>query len=350
MKSRFNDGADFWFNIIGANVIPADTINKKTSFKWAEFKDKPIPDESHEAIKREGGYEKGIALMAGRLHRGPNKGKFIVCVDSDTKNSSEEFLPVFGGICDLEKLAEKTIVEQHADNKEKAHVYFISPFPFPNMGANSKLGLEIKSKGEHGIVFCSPSIHKDGYPYQIMGTKNPLSLKRAEAIETVQKINIMFKRNGLSYLERKSRLSEILKAIAKSLKINNSEYGVINEGERHTTLISMANSILFHHLGNGKNLNELFGFFSKINERLCSPEPLPAEELNSIWDSALTFVQQNRDFAVDNLQKKTPMKQEIKLIQQTAEEIMSNNHFVTIEETKEILHYSHGFTKKVVTS
>ena len=299
-------GQTFGVPHIGANVIPADTVNKRTSFKWAEFKDKPIPDETHEAIKRAGGYEKGIAIMAGRLHRGPNKGKFIVSVDIDTKKGSEEFLPVFGETGGLEKLAEKTIVEQHTDNKEKAHVYFLSPFPFPNMGPNSKLGVEIKSKGEHGIVFCSPSVHKDGYPYQVMGTKTPLVLKPAEAIEMVQKINIMFKRNGLPYLERKSKLSEKLKDIAKSLKIRDSEYGVISEGERHNTLISMANSILFRHLGDGDNLDKLFGFFSEVNERLCSPGPLPSEEANSIWDSALTYVQQNRDSVVNNPKKKSP--------------------------------------------
>jgi P4 family phage/plasmid primase-like protien len=346
MSSQFNQMADYWHYTIGANVIPADTVNKRTSFRWSEFKDKPIPDETHEAIKRAGGYDNGIAIMAGKLHRGPNKGKSIVLVDIDTKKGREEFLPVFGETGDMEKLAEKTIVEQHADNKEKAHVYFLSPFPFPNMGPNSKLGVEIKSKGEHGIVFCSPSMHKDGYPYQIMGTKTPLELKPAEAIEMVQKINTMYKRNGLSYLDRKSRLSEELKHIAKTLKINESDYGVISEGERHNTLISMANSILFRHLEDGDNLDKLFGFFREVNERLCSPGPLPSEEANSIWESALSFVQQNRDSVANNSQKKSSVENETKLIEQAAEEILSNDHFVTIEETKEILCYSHGVYEK----
>ncbi len=343
---NINEWADFWFYKIGVNVIPADTKNKKTSFRWSEFKEKSIPEEKHEQIKKDGGYEKGVAIMTGMLYRGPYRGKYIVGIDIDNKKGAKELLSYFGESGTLEKLAEKTIVEQHTDNKDKAHVYFVSSIPFPNKGANSELGLEIKSKGEHGIVFCSPSLHKDGYPYQIMGTKNPLVLKPAEAIETVQKINIMFKRNGLSYLERKSRLSEKLKYIPKNLKINESEYGVINEGERHNTLISMANSILFRHLRNGDNLDKLFGFFSEINERLCSPGPLPAEEANSIWDSALTFVHQNRDSVVNDHQKKPLRDQEITLIEQTAEGILSNNHFMTIEETKEILHYSDGVYEK----
>ena len=77
MTSKINEWADFWFYDIGANVIPADTKNKKTNFKWSEFKDKAIPNEKYEELKSNNEFEKGIAMIAGTLFRGPNKGKML---------------------------------------------------------------------------------------------------------------------------------------------------------------------------------------------------------------------------------------------------------------------------------
>ena len=31
--------------------------------------------------------------------------------------------------------------------------------------------IEVKGKGEHGIAFCSPALHKDGAKYEIIGIK-----------------------------------------------------------------------------------------------------------------------------------------------------------------------------------
>ena len=79
--------------------------------------------------------------------------------------------------------------------------------------------------------------------------------------------------------------------MVKSLEISHSIR--IPSGQRHTTLISLADSLLFNHnhLAGGKNtVNELRNFFDQINDdELCEP-PLPSEERNSIWRSALDFV------------------------------------------------------------
>ena len=51
-NSKFNDAADFLFDIIGANPIPADTKNKRIHVNWGERQDKSVPDELHESRKR----------------------------------------------------------------------------------------------------------------------------------------------------------------------------------------------------------------------------------------------------------------------------------------------------------
>ena len=69
------------------------------------------------------------------------------------------------------------MVEQHLDNKDKAHVYFIVEKPLTNRGSingNTKeVGLpiiEVKSEGK-SLVVCSPSIHKNGFRYEVLGIK-----------------------------------------------------------------------------------------------------------------------------------------------------------------------------------
>ena len=46
-----NQSADYWFNEIGVNVIPANTREKNTFVGWSECQDKPIPRQVHEARK-----------------------------------------------------------------------------------------------------------------------------------------------------------------------------------------------------------------------------------------------------------------------------------------------------------
>jgi hypothetical protein len=72
----------------------------------------------------------------------------------------------------------------------------------------------------------------------------------------------------------------------------------IPEGQRHVTLISVANSLLFNHLENkrkGKSEKELKQFFEQTNYLLCEPEPLPDNELSGIWNSAVNFVSRIRE-------------------------------------------------------
>jgi hypothetical protein len=87
---------DYWFYTIGINVISANTINKTPTEKWSEYQDKPIQSESFEQNKKNGTYENGIAIMPGRVWRGPNKGKYLVFMDLDNQKAIDEVCSCFG--------------------------------------------------------------------------------------------------------------------------------------------------------------------------------------------------------------------------------------------------------------
>lgn len=103
---------DFWAYEIGVNPLPADTQNKRTYEEWSQWQDKPIPDETLEDWKRQRKFEKGCAIIAGRIWRGSYKGKYLCCIDIDNKSGLDNLLQQFGEDYTLQRLAEKTIVYQ----------------------------------------------------------------------------------------------------------------------------------------------------------------------------------------------------------------------------------------------
>ena len=178
IKIIINKWADFWFYNIGVNVIPFDTQKRiPIIYHYDIYQNEPIPIEVYEQWKREGKFEKGIAIILGKVYRGKNIGQYLIGIDIDKEKGLREFLTKNNRQTELQKFAEKTIVEQHKDELHRAHIYFYTPIPFPQKTPDSILGIEVKSRGEHGIMFVSPSIHKNGFNYEIIGNaKEPLLL------------------------------------------------------------------------------------------------------------------------------------------------------------------------------
>jgi Bifunctional DNA primase/polymerase, N-terminal len=282
------------------------TLNKKPLVPWSEWQDKPIPEWQHEKWKSEGAFSRGIAIIPGKVcHREDKKNLYFTFIDADKQKAIEELCTSNEKIISLQEMAQKFLVEQHADNPEKAHIYFYSPIPFPKKSADSVLGLEVKGLGEHGIAFCFPSIHKDGMPYEIIGTNRPITLTVEHALKLIQHIDKTCVKHSLQYLEKGLDVlnlsSNKVRNIIKTLAIDTTLK--IPQGQRHVILISIANSLLFSHLGKGKNKSEewLKDFFLKINYSLCEPEPLPDSEIDNIWNSALNFVTRIREERKDLL-------------------------------------------------
>lgn len=168
----------------------------------------------------------------------------------------------------------------------------------------------------------------------------------------IQHLNGICKKYGLEYVDKKTGLRLGLKKIVKSLRIRDNMKIVLYEGERHNQLISIANSLLFRHYQEEEeegtnNATKLKTFFEEINIKFCKPDPIPQDELDTIWDSCLVFVRTHKDFTIKNRKQSSKVhddnrKSRSDLIEQATERILENNHFITLEETKEILFYQNG--------
>jgi P4 family phage/plasmid primase-like protien len=299
-----NAGADYWHNKIGANVIPANTKEKNTFENWTQWQDKPIPSELHEERKRNGNYDNGIAVMTGRLYKGQYKDKYLIGIDCDNRKAIEEICTRDGKTITLSELSDWTIVEQHKDNPNKAHIYILSTKAFKNKGKDSNNNSNpesltqipsIEIKCEKRIMFVSPSMHENGkYPYEMLGTR-----ELALCDEFELHIDNIFKKYGIEYLQteenynnnRSSSLPYQLRQIINLLHIPQGFQYRIPEGQRHDTMLSFANSLLIKH-NNNNNRDELKNLFNEVNNKICSPLPLPESEIKDIWRDALRFSQE----------------------------------------------------------
>jgi hypothetical protein len=279
-KSVFVKYAKYWYHEIRLNVIPFDTANKRSVLlTYTEYQNKRIPLTVFNEWIEKGLFEKGMAIFPGKIYLDNNEEWYWVAIDLDSKKAIDEFCSIFGNDISLKELSEKFIVEQHKDNLDRAHLSLISPIPFPNKGVDSKIGLEIKSRGEHGIMFVAPSPHKNGFPYEIMRTYNPSRITLSNAFEMIEHIRNICKKYGLEYArgKRESKLKDTrIKQMIKHLSIKeNSDYE-IHTGSRNDTLFSIARSILYRHYGNNEqDAEKLKEFFEHINAKFCKPYALP---------------------------------------------------------------------------
>lgn len=343
-KEYYNTWADFWHYDIGVNVIPAQTKLKTTSIKWSRYQSAPIPESQHTVWKNNGAFMDGMAIIAGKVwHRADRSGQYFTLIDLDKHEAIQEFCTRNGKQVPLEKIAEKFIVEQHPDDKNRTHIYVYSPISFVKKNADRKTGIEIKGLGEHGISYCAPSIHQNNNPsdsseyrYQIIKPILPISLNRKQALEMMYHLDSICLKNGVEYLHKDLKCNK-LNPIIKSLTINPTI--VIGKGERHQTLLSAADFLLLKYKNKGKTEEELKEFLSEINQQLCNPEPLPDGELNEIWDSAIEYVNRIRRVRVEPA--KGSNEDNANLIEDTSEEIKKKYRFAALP-SKELLYYKDG--------
>ena len=345
-KEYHNAWADFWRYYIGVNVIPAQTKWKKTSVKWSPYQNAPIPEFQHIAWKSSGAFIEGMAIIAGRVWHRPDKaGQYFTLIDLDKREAIQEFCTINGKSLSLAEIAEQFIVEQHLDDKNKAHIYFYSPIPFPKKSADIKIGIETKGEAEHGISYCTPSVHQNKdqsdskeYRYQLIKLVLPISFDRKQAIDMMHHLDSICRKHGVEYLHKDHR-SKKLDSIIKSLKIDATIE--INEGERHLTLLSAADSLLLRYRNKAKTEKWLRGFLSDINQQLCHAQPLPYSELNQIWNSALEYVNRIESARGPKSQRKSTYEGAGNLIESTSEEIKKKYNFAALS-SKELLYYNNG--------
>src|SRR5829696_2536617 len=299
-----NKGAKYWRYTIGVETLPALSKEKRPDLRsWEKYQREPVTDEEFQSWLDDDKFKNGVCILPGKIrHRSDRQHLYYIVIDGDKAHGIKELLTRNGHTPTLQEVAKQWIVEQHKDNTEKAHFGFYSPIPFPDKLPDSIIGLEVRCGAEgisNRVVVVSPSIHKDGYPYEIIGTKDPVVLSELQALQLKQHINQICIRNGIEYLTKtgNSRLDVKLKQTIKKLEIDKSIE--ILEGQRNDMLIAIADSILFNHLHQFPE-EKLRKYFDDINEQLCRPKPLSHREMNQLWERACKFVEASKEKEKEN--------------------------------------------------
>ena len=191
----------------GFNVIPAFTKEKLVKVRWKQWIDNLLPDEQYGEWYTIGAYKNGLAIMLGKVYHDARNSDplFGIGIDCDNQRGIELVLTAFG-YKTLSEASNYLIVEQHRDQKYKAHFIFYSHSPLPRKGSylpptegdnlDMKEAPRVEIKGAGDLLFVSPSIHKNGYPYEIPkgGTMDP------DIIDNLQRrLEETFKKYGISY-------------------------------------------------------------------------------------------------------------------------------------------------------
>jgi transcription antitermination factor NusG len=341
----YNKWLDHYFYGIEVNVIPANSKEKRPIISYTEYLNNSILPETFETWKKEGKFKDGFIIILGRIWRGEYEGYYLIGIDLDSKSSIEKFCSRNGKITTLKKMSEKTVVEQHKDDLTRAHIYFISLIPFPIKSSDSISHIEVKH-----LMVPAPNIHKNGHLYEIIGNKKePIILNEKQALELIRHIDSICRQYGQIYIDstKNNKITSQIKKMIKSLFINDKI--VIEEGVRHLTLLSIADSLLINHVKSRilkedekmKKIEQLKNVFFKINNELSKPIPVPEKEINEIWNSAINYVDtleipQINSSTIDNKQSIT---------EKASEYLLIKFRFLTLETTKEIFYYENGAYK-----
>ena len=362
-----NQSADYWHYMIGVNVIAANTKVKETYENWSQWQEQSISDQLHEERKQNGYYSNGLAIIPGKIWRGPYIGKYLVAIDLDNRKAIEEFCRN-----NLERLKQTTLVEQ-TSNPDKMHIYFILEREIPNKGsdktnatilakinANEIPALEVKSNS-NGIMFCADSPHQNDGSYQIKGTLKPQEFEAWGIQEQItilcDKYNIPYGSNNNSQYSSNNSNNNIISPSIQELFTPRTK--ILEGHNRHLGILRVMGSLLIKNMGYLR-LEEIKGHAQKRNLELCVP-PIDEKDFDRQWKQALDFANKKikeREEAKQKQQQQQAKEQQEQsnnnnnktpttttradkqdLIEEATRLVMSKHRFLTIEETKDILFY-----------
>jgi integrase len=294
-------------------------MNDVTSVNWKKIK-RVLPKARRYALDRIPTIDEIGNIIEGADIRG--KPLTLIFISSGIREGAIEQLKV----CDYTRIEGIGRLIVYNGDPER-YVTFVSP------EASDALDKYLTFRRQHGEMVSADSplfrdkfdpIKNEGRGYQIIGTMEPTI--NEELLQHVIGIN-----NVLDKDTRISRMKPMIQQMTVDPKIR------IPHGERHSTLLSVANSLLLRHQTNGKTDVQVKDFFIQINNKLCDPEPLPEDERNQIWQSAKEYVSQIPEERLQNNGHETK-----RIIEEASEAIMDKRTFLTIEETKELWYYRDG--------
>ena len=290
----------------------ADTKNKRPTVAWLDFQNNPIPEELHNQWKSENKFLDGMAVILGKVwHNLEKSGLYLNGIDLDNLKAIEEVCKYDGKAISIKELSQWTLVEQHSDDTNRAHIYIYSYKPFAkksndknktnSSGLTDKIessevpAIEVKGLGEHGMLFCSPSMHKKGQQFQIIGTQEPVIADDFE-----QHIDNVCKRYGISYLQENGngRSSKNPNQIPIE-DLFKSDFKVYEGHNRHEALLRTMESLIKRNQ-NILDLDAIKRLSKEWNNsgQHCIP-PLDKQEFEKQWSDATRFIAKTST-AMDN--------------------------------------------------
>jgi len=345
-----NEGADYWYYEIGVNVIPVDSglkneddPEKKKGFckiAWTKYQTQELDEETFKSWKEQELFEKGIAIIGGYVWRGNFKGYYLCMIDLDNQLGIDEVCPK-----GLPHTGHKTLVEQHLDRPDKAHVYFYTKEPVHkkvtsgNKEDNSRPAIEVKGQGTHGIHIVTPSIHADGHQYEIVSiVRYPIWVNDVE-----KQIQTVCEKYDISYLEKRIELAAKTDA-AKYLKPNFK----IGESEgRRPALLSVCNRWYWERqekLDDPKTFNKVLELAKQWNKDHCTTL-LSDDQVEYQNECAYKHSKQIKENGTMFPLHQKKQRDEID-VYDLAAKLMDEYHFLTLEKTNDILFYTNGFYRE----
>lgn len=296
--TTISEWVDFWRYDIGMNVIPVVSKAKvpKKGCYWSEYQDKPISQEQHEKWKAEGAFNEGVAIILGKVwHNKDKEGYHLNCIDADNQLAVRELLTRKGKTKTVDEWSLTTLVEQHEDDHNRLHFYVYtigqplrdksSDAGKPGMDHDSIPAFEVKASSNKLSYVC-PSIHKNGYPVEVLGIYKPVVLGDVETAEFQEHLDNICRKYSLKYNGHGDSTTKI--PITDLFKEDTIIYGGHN---RHEALLRAMESLLKRNIGI-LSLEEIAELASKWNQKHCRP-PLDDREFNRQWNDANNFISKN---------------------------------------------------------
>jgi len=306
-----NDYADFWYYEVGVNVFPADGKNKKPFmykdgkevFKilWEQYENESIPENTFKEWRENGFFEYGMAL---EIFRGKDKCKWLNVADCDNSLAIQVFFTE-----GLDQVSKDTIVEQHA-NKDKAHVYYLTedkPLKLRTAGftkesreKNKVPSFEVKSEGKQ-IIYCTPSIHKDGSKLEFLGTREIKTISN----DIDEKITITL--NKFATTKNQSQTGGDYDPFTIPLVEVIEDDFIIGEGEnRNIILLRLVDSWKIRNPEFTENT--LLKMLKEYNNEHCNP-PYPLKKIRSITKDGYDFGWKKAIERIVNAREETSKKE-----------------------------------------
>ena len=266
----------YWPEVAGIPIIEADTGKKHVNVHGWQNLDLTKVD--FRAKLANGDYDNGIAIRLGKTLSGQY---YSFALDFDGWDAVEEW---FGDWEQVLELSKKTRIEWHGDDRGRIHCIFLAKEPIANTSHIHIRNSQLEIRCEKELLFVSPSVHKHGNPYTVIGTNEIAILNKIQLLTLQAKIDKLSE----GYMSDENKQEYI-----RWLEDPNT---VLGEGEgRHPALVILGLSYYYRYKNGWKDMtdDQRRKKLWEWNQRQNPPKP--EKEFNEVWKWIIDNHRKRRD-------------------------------------------------------